>query len=80
MKPEATIFPNPESRIEHVIVKFRLGNDTTISFKTDDPDMIEKLVYLISMPGLTQCFHNSVRSKKNRTIIPKPISLWKKII
>lgn len=62
MTDNEIVFPRPDGRMEHVVVKFRIGYgllSTTVSIKIDDPDIMEKIVELFGMPGLTQCYINN---------------------
>ena len=63
MKNKEIIFPRPDGVMEHAVVKFRIGygsDATTVSIKTDDPEIVGKLVEIFGLPGLTQCFANGV--------------------
>lgn len=62
MTKNEIIFPRPDGMMEYVTVKFRIGygtDETTISIRTEDPNVMGKIVELFGMPGLTQCYINS---------------------
>lgn len=62
MKNKEMIIPRPDGMMEYVTVNFRIGygsEETTLSIRTEDPDVMGKIVELFGMPGLTQCYINS---------------------
>lgn len=67
MKNKEIIFPRPDGVMEHAVVKFRIGygsDATTVSIKTDDPEIVGKLVEIFGLHGLTQCFVNGMELMK----------------
>lgn len=66
MDTKTTIF-SPDGILERATVKFRILNEsdtTTVSFSTDNLDVMEQLADIFNVQGLTQTVDNTKKHHK----------------